>query len=191
VTGIWRLRAAVLTFVGVLAVHHGCYMFATPERDHEFAAAHAYLSWLTPVAGGLLFLAGAELAARVLSPTIAGPQASPRVRALWPTVTVTLVCAFALQESLEAALSHEHLPLQAAVFGAGGWTAVPLAVAVGGVIALLLRGAARALRWALHRARRRARRPPVALHLPAAPVLFLGGSVLAHRHAGRAPPAFA
>jgi hypothetical protein len=191
VTGIWRLRAAVLTFVGGLAVHHGCYIFATPERSHEFAAAHAYLSWLTPVAGGLLFLAAVELGAHVVRPKNTGAPGFPRACTVWRAATATLLCAFALQESLETVLSHEQLPLLVAIFGAGGWSAVPLAVAVGGVIALLLRGAATALRWASRRARRAACRASVAFDPPSAPVLSPHGSVLAGRHAGRAPPALA
>jgi hypothetical protein len=54
--------------------------------------------------------------------------------ATWRLTTVALLAIFALQESVEVAVSGD------AVDG-GAWFALPLAVAIGGLIALLLRGA--------------------------------------------------
>ena len=62
-TGIWRLRAAILILVGALALHHGRYAFATPEHEHEVVAAHAYLPWLAGASAMSLFSAVVQLAA--------------------------------------------------------------------------------------------------------------------------------
>ena len=109
---------------------------------------------------------------------------------LWLAATGSLLGVFGAQESLETLLSHGHLPGLADLVGAGGWTAVPLAVAAGGLIALLLRGAATVLRWALGRRRRPVvRHAPPALLAPRRPLLAARRSVLARRLAGRGPPA--
>ena len=189
-TGIWRLRAAVLILVGALALHHGRYAFATPEHAHDVAAAHAYLPWLAGVSAMALFLLLAQIAAHFGRPGTAAGLELPRPRTLWLAATVSLLGVFGLQESAEWYLSHGHLPDLADVLGAGGWTAVPLAVGAGALIALLLRGAATVLRWALGRRRRPlVRHAPPALLAPRRPRLAAARSVLACRLAGRGPPA--
>jgi hypothetical protein len=184
-TGIWRLRAAVLTLVGVLAVHDGRYLFA---NEHELATVHTYFAWLAPAAGALLFLAVAQLAANLSRPEATAPEL-PRARALWLAATASLLCVYGAQESLEIVFSYGRVPELADLLGSGGWAAIPLAVAAGGVIAALLRGAATVVRWALTRARHPVGRTPVALDVPCTPALTPRGSVLARRLAGRAPPA--
>ena len=189
-TGIWRLRAAVLILVGALAVHHGRDAFATPEHEHELAAAHSYLPWLASASAMLLFLAVVQLAT-YLGREGAGPGPQlPRARTLWLAATGSLLAVFAAQESLEMLLSHGRLPGLADLLGAGGWTAAPLAAAAGALIALLLRGAATVLRWALGRRRRPVvRQAPLALLAPRWPLLAAARSVLARRLASRGPPA--
>ena len=184
----WRLRAAVLTLIGVLAVHRARFLFAAPEHEHELAGAHVYLTWLTPVAGVLLFLAVVELAAQLGRLDDAAVPRLPRARVLWPAVTVTLLGVFGVQESVETYFSHGHWPEVADLLAGGGWTAVPAALIAGGAIALLLRGAATVVSWALGRSRSR-RRSALAVAIPDTPSLARRGSVLARRLAGRAPPA--
>lgn len=189
---MWRARAAILTLVGVLGVHEGRYMFASPEHEHELAGAHAYLTWLLPAAGVLLFLAAAQLAARVARPDGGSVELRlPPPRVLWMTATATLLCVFVAQETVESALTHGHLPELNDIFGAGGWVALPLTVAAGALIAILLRGAATVLRWALRRSEHRPRRMTAAAAVAPARVVVLRGSVLARRLAGRGPPAVA
>lgn len=186
----WRLRAAVLTLAGVLGVHQVRFRFAPVEHEHELAAAHVYLPWLTAAAGALLFLAIVQLAVCVHRRAERAPRI-PRVPVLWLAATATLLCVFGTQESLETLLSHGHLPALAELLGEGGWTAVPTAVAAGALIALLLRGAAGAVAWVLARRPHRPRRAAAAVAIPAAPALAPRGSLLARRLAGRAPPAAA
>lgn len=188
-TGIWRLRAAVLTLVGAVVVHHGRYAFVSPEHEHELAAAHTYLTWLAPASAVLLFLAVTQLVAYLGRTGDGAAPRLPRARTLWLAGTATLLAVFGAQESLETLFSHGHLPHVADLLGAGGWTAIPFALAAGGLIALLLRGAATVVRWALGRQRRPVRQAPLALLAPRSPVLAAPGSVLARRLAGRGPPA--
>jgi len=190
VNGIWRLRASVLTLAGVIGVHEGRYLFATPAHEHELAGVHGYLPWLTPLAGVLVFLAIAQLAVRLERPGRGLLPELPGTRTLWTAASFCLIHVFALQECAETLLADGRLPLAAEIYGAGGWTAIPMAIAAGAVIALLLRGAARVVEWAL--ARRRARPPrrkPAIAALPSLPRLAPRQSVLARRLAGRAPPA--
>lgn len=181
-TGVWRLRAAVLTLVGMLVVHHGRYAFAGAEPEHE--AAHTYLTWLAPASAVLLFLVVAQLAASLGRTSHEDRPSLPGVRTLWPAATATLLVVFGAQECLEALLAHGELP----ALGDGAWTAIPFALAAGGVVALLLRGAQEVVRWALRRARPTRRPVPVALVVPRAAVLAVPRSVLARCLAGRAPP---
>jgi hypothetical protein len=188
-TGVWRLRAAVLVLVGMLALHHGRYVFATAEHEHELAAVHRYLPWLASASGVLLFLAVVQLVAYVAREDADPGPELPRGRTLWAAATGTLIAVFVVQESLETLLTHGHLPALAELLGAGGWSALPLAVAIAGLIALLLRGAATVLQWALGRRRPVIRRAPSARLAPRRPRLAVARSVLARRLAGRGPPA--
>jgi hypothetical protein len=184
---LWRLRAAVLTLAGALLVHEGRYLFAPPEHEHALAAAHTYLGWLVPTAGALLFLAFAQVAARI--GRVRGEDVRlPGVGALWVGAAGCLLSVFLVQECAEGFIAHGELPLLGDILGAGGWVAVPLCAAVGGLVALLLAGAARVLRWAIAR-RSTPRRRLGAVRTRAVVALVPRASVLARRLAGRAPPA--
>ncbi len=187
----WRLRAAVLTLVGVLGVHHGRFLFATEEHEHELAGVHVYLTWLAPAAGVLLFLAVTQLAAHLGRLDHRSAPRLPRARTLWLWSVVTLLGVFCAQECVETLLAHGHLPEVAELLGGGGWTVLPLSVAAGGAIALLLRAAATVVGWVLGRAARRRRSVARPALPPRAPGLAPRASVLARRLAGRAPPALA
>lgn len=179
----------MLTLVGVLGVHHARFLFATEEHEHELAGAHAYLTWLAPAAGVLLFLMVTQLAAHLGRLDDRSTPRLPRARTLWLWSSITLLGIFVGQESLETVFAHGHLPELAELFGGGGWTAVPFSIAAGGAIALLLRAAAAVVSWTLGlrgRARRSAAPAPLP---PRAAVLAPRASVLARRLAGRAPPA--
>ncbi|HYI19092.1 MAG TPA: hypothetical protein VD836_10305 [Solirubrobacteraceae bacterium] len=189
-TGIWRLRAAILILVGALVLHHGRYAFATPEHAHEVVAAHAYLPWLAGASAMALFLLVVQLATHFGRAGVGDGIELPRARTLWLAATLSLLGVFGAQESAEWLLSHGRLPELADILGAGGWTAVPLAIVAGALIALLLRGAATVLQWALERRRRPiGRQAAPAPLVPRPPRLAAARSVLARRLAGRGPPA--
>ena len=60
---------------------------------------------------------------------------------MWLLAAAALAVAFSAQELLVGAPAEGHPAGVDGVFGAGGWIAGPLAMIVGGAVALLLRGA--------------------------------------------------
>ncbi|HYH58014.1 MAG TPA: hypothetical protein VD790_02165 [Thermoleophilaceae bacterium] len=187
-TGIWRLRAAALAVLGVLAVHYGRYAVAPPQHEHQLSTAHGYLTWLGPLSIVLALITLAHLLVVVARTRTGAPPALPSGRILWFVMTVTLLSAFGAQESVETFLTHGRLPELGELLAAGGWAAIPLAAAAAAAIALLLRGAASVVRWALERRRAKARRLLVRPTVPSLPTLAAPRSVLARRLAGRGPP---
>jgi hypothetical protein len=61
-------------------------------------------------------------------------------RRLWIENALALVAIYVAQEGIEGAFAPGH-----PIWAHGGWTVVPLAIAVGGLVALLLAGADKAL----------------------------------------------
>ena len=182
--------------MGALGVHDLRYLIA--YRGHagrELALqGHGYLAIAAPLIAGLVVLAAAAFASRLAGAYTRGEEragASPSVRRLWAFASTLLVLVFSIQEWIEGQLATGHPAGVAAVFGHGGWVAIPLAMCIGLVIALLLRGAEAAVAIAASRGR-----PLPALLSPRLTSLTVGESVcvpvalgaLANRHAPRAPP---
>jgi hypothetical protein len=190
-SSVWCVRAAVLTLVGELAVHHGRFLFATSEHEHELASAHRYFTGLVPVVGVLLFMGVVHFLVRLGRESEVARSGMPRVRALWLANSLVLLGVFVTQESAETFFTHGHLPELGELFGAGGWTAILFAFVVGAVVALLLRGAVAVVAWARRSSRRRVRRGASSLPVPRPVRLVARESVLARRLAGRAPPSVA
>lgn len=188
------LRGAVLLPAGAYAVHQARYQLAFGDRagaelQHQ---GHAYLGLLaTPLAlvtaiGFGLFLSRVARAWRVGE----DERRPARFARTWLTAALLLATLYVAQETLEDLLSSGHPAGLAGIFAGGGWTALPAALAVGAVIAALLRIGAAVVTWAARRGqgRRRLGRPTL---LPVrrrrsptprrpAPLATLG--------AGRAPP---
>jgi hypothetical protein len=128
-----RLRRGALLMSGAAVVHELRFALA-PVRGGE-GPGHAYLHAALPAIAVLLALAAAGFVARLLAPrSELGARRSLRVE--WLGCALVLFCAFVLQEGAESLLS-AHAP----IFAAGGWLAVPLALAIGLAAALLVRGA--------------------------------------------------
>jgi len=138
------------------------------------------------------FAAGQVLLAlrRALRSATASP--APPFGLLWLSSICALLAVYCGQELLEGVLSSGHPSGFAALAVDGGWSALPLAVGLGLLVALALRGvaAAEALVAKRARARRgrvrapRARRPRPDAERPLI-------SVLALKLASRAPPGLA
>jgi hypothetical protein len=187
------LRAAALLAGAALALHQLRYLIGySPHSGHALAhQGHGYLEYALPLVAALLVLAGGALLARVARAWHTGvPEAAPpRFAWSWAAAAVALIVIYAGQELLESVLTAGHPGGVAALSGHGGLVALPLAVLLGGLVALLLRGAGVAVARAARRARRarlpraphRARRPGLVGERPYA-------SVLARHLAGRAPP---
>jgi hypothetical protein len=192
------LRAPALLAAGSLVVHEGRYLVGYGEHSHEVQAehGHAYLTdAVVPTTAALLALCLVALvlalvrAHRGASPPISG---RPAFGVAWLRATLILQSVYAAQELGEGWLTRGHPPGVAGVLGNGGWTAFAIAIAVGALVALLLRGVDAAFEligpharlWAPQvRALALTRLPATPIVAPLAP--------LARGAAGRAPPAFA
>ena len=131
----------------------------------------------------------AGLVAALVRGRAAAASASRPWRMRWLVCSAALLTVFVTQELVEGALSPGHPAGLAGVAGRGGWIAVPLALAIGALVAALLRGAEAVL------ARLNAPRRPGPLRaprtaLPRAPLSVRWGvaTVLAAPGAPRAPP---
>ncbi|HEY2716634.1 MAG TPA: hypothetical protein VGI73_10500 [Solirubrobacterales bacterium] len=189
-----RIRAAALMPAAVLTVHQLRYQLAFGgHTDAKLASqGHAYLGTVAPLAAMLVAIgAGVFLAglARARREGEAGERGRPFV-AVWLLAAAALVGIYAAQELAEGMLAAGHPGGLHGVFGDGGIWALPLSLAFGAVVALALRAADAAKRWAAGLAERdeppariRARRP-----LRPAPVFMPAPAPLALAAAGRAPP---
>jgi hypothetical protein len=181
--------------LGALGVHDLRYLLAYHGRAGEELSlqGHAYLRLVTPLVAGFLVLAMVAFAARLARAFADGRaegRALPGTRRVWMIASSLLVAVYCSQEWTEGVLAHGHPGGLGAPFGNGGWLALPLAVVIGLLIALALRGAAAAIAVA---ARRRAALPlgersellsPVARSVWSAP----HDAPLARRLSPRAPP---
>ena len=178
------LRAGLPLAAGSLAVHELRYLLG--PSGESAAPAHGYLAWLAPLAALALAIAcGVWLAGL-------GRRSASHARTLtWIGASGALLATYAMQETIEALATPGHPGLLAH----GGWRAVPIALAVGGLVALGMRGAR-----AADLAAAEAARPwsPATVTAFAAPVFACSAPappaprprVLARRLAGRAPPFF-
>jgi hypothetical protein len=192
------MRAGALIAVGALGVHDLRYLLAYHGHASEELAlqGHAYLRFATPVLAGLLVLAAAAFAARLMRAYAqgegTGARLLPSTRRMWIFASALLIAVYSSQEWLEGFLAEGHPGGIGAPYSHGGWLAVPLALAIGLVVALALRGAAVAIAVAATHGRTRMLRP-ARIELPAR----VGSSVwhptrnatLSRELAPRAPPA--
>ena len=137
------LRATALLFAGAAAVHELRYAMvysgdAGAVVDHQ---GHASLAVLTPAVGSLLAMVLAQLVVRALRPV--GPARGGRASfvAVWSASSAALTATYFVQELIEGWATSHHAEAISGVVGHGGWTAVPLALVVGAVVALVLRAA--------------------------------------------------
>jgi hypothetical protein len=173
------LRCTALLSAGVLVVHDLRYRLAFGEHaDHALEAhGHGYLSAVAPLVGLLVAFAAAHLLWHCARGGGDGASGASLTR-LWMIAATALIVCFGGQELLEGALSPGHPAGLEGVFGDGGWIALPLAAAVGLLVAALVRGADAALTAS--------GRAQITLRLQLA---LDAGSILAARPARRAPRA--
>ncbi|MTD45436.1 hypothetical protein GKE82_14350 [Conexibacter sp. W3-3-2] len=130
------IRLYALLVLGSMTLHELRYALpgeASPGGAH--AAGHGYLAALGPLVG---MLAALVLAATVLR-AAAGTPGRGRAGRLWPLLSAGVFGLYAGQELLEGLLSHHHADGLSAVFGAGGWVALPVAVVLGAILTLTVR----------------------------------------------------
>lgn len=182
-----RLRTAALLGCGALSVHQLRYLLAHGDDASQALAreGHSYLGMLAPL---IALVAGVALLDFLLTVVRRRTGTQPARRMRWIAATTTLLTIYASQETIEGLLSPGHPAGIDGLIGNGGWVAVPLAIAAGLVIALLLRSAERVIAKLLGDPPA----PPVnttpAVRRVATVLLAPRRSPLATKLAGRAPP---
>ncbi len=190
-----RIRAAALMPAAVLTVHQLRFQLAFGADANAKLASegHAYLGAFAPLAAMLVAIAvGLFLARIALAARGGGAPGAPgglSFRRAWPLAAVALLTIYCVQELGEGILLSGHPCGFAGVFGEGGWLAVPLALALGAVVAAALRVSDAAVAWVAARASRPQPTPaPPRRALRPAPVFRFAPQPLAAAAAGRAPP---
>ncbi len=187
-----RMRAGALGLGAAFALHQLRFLIAYQGAAHHELArqGHGYLRVLVALVPAVLVLTALHFAGSLAAARRgAGAEApSPRVRVLWPVTSVGLLALYAAQESLEGFVEAGHPVGLGGVLGQGGWIAVPLAVVLGLIVAVLLRGAAALVGYVAARAARGAPRRPARSLLRLHRVSRGPLGPLACHLAGRGPP---
>jgi hypothetical protein len=188
------LRVAALLSGAELVLHELRYLIGYGHHSGEalHSQGHSYLPLATAAAMALLAVAGVQLVALLARARRSGAAepAAPRFGGAWLVATAGLLVAYTSQELLEGVLSAGHPEGLGALAAHGGWTALPLALALGALVAGALRGASAAVAAAARRGRRTALPRPSPLSLrPLAGGWRPISAPLARHLAGRAPPA--
>jgi hypothetical protein len=137
------LRIAALLCAGALAVHELRYLLVFGAGSGRALArdGHAYLGVINP----LVALVVAGVLAQLMRVGARGARAGARpvttFRRSWVQASAALVFIYAVQELVEGQLAAGHPAGLAALDGNGGLLAVPVALAIGAVVALFLREA--------------------------------------------------
>ena len=129
----------------VLAVHQLRYLLAYGSNAGSELGAHGdhYVTTAAVIAGTLVAISlGAGILILV---AVSRSRGHPRMSTaplwlVWLTVTLLLVAGFCALEALEITFEPEHAGSVASIFGDGGWWALPAAMSVAGLMALLVRG---------------------------------------------------
>lgn len=177
------VRLAAILAVGAFALHQLRYLGSGSPAEQ---AGHGYMTdLLAPIA--VLVLAAA-LATLIRGTEGASPARAPLGRRI-PLFALALLAIFIGQELLEAMLTAGH-PSSVAMIGGDGLIALPLAIAIGALGALLARAleAFEEVVAAVHAGPRRARPPAVSGRGLPARSLSLTFAPLAFGLARRPPP---
>lgn len=193
-----RFRAAAAMPAAVLTVHQLRYQLAFGSRADEKLAAqgHQYLSAAAPFVAMLLAVVAGLFLANLARAWRRGDEgedtrgARGSLARIWLLAALSLLLIYCGQEFFEGLLASGHPGGLAGVFGQGGLWAIPLSILLGGLVAVTLRIADAAIRWAASRRRRNAA-PQVRARRPRRPDDFIPAprGPLAGEAAGRAPPA--
>lgn len=186
------VRLAGVIAPSALLLHELRYLIGFGHHAHEALAerGHAYLPLAGGVAGLLLALAAAQLIVALdRARRTARAEEPPGLLRIWVVLALALLAVYIGQELLEAALTPGREISAATVLAEGGWSALPLAVAIGALAALIVRGAGRRLAVVARRARPRPARGSLVIPRRRGAPVLAPVPVIARHLAGRAPPA--
>jgi hypothetical protein len=184
-----RVRLAAILALGAFALHQLRYLiaFGASSPAHLASEGHQYMqAMLPPIA---IMALAAILATLIRGTEGAAPSRAPLGRRI-SVFAFALLGIYLVQESLEGLMYSGHLGSPAEVLGAGGWLAIPLALVIGLLAALLTRALESVERAiaVVHAERRRLRPPVVRGTAAAARGLRMALSPLAFGLARRPPP---
>jgi hypothetical protein len=183
-----NVRLAAIVASGAFALHQLRYLLAFGSGSADLAEhGHRYMADLLP-AIAVLVLAGA-VATLIRGTEGASPAGTPLARRT-AIFAGALLAIYVAQESLEALLSAGDPAGPATLLANGGWLALPLALCIGTLSALLARaleGVERAIAL-VHAVRVRSRAPSVRGRALPARALRLAFAPLAFGLARRPPP---
>ncbi len=188
------LRTSALLAAGALSLHELRFLIGWGAGAERALAGqgHAYLDYAMPVAVGLVAAGLAQALRRLGRARRGSGGASGSWVGAWLVASAALLAIYTTQETVEGLLALGHPGGLAGVFGHGGLVAGPLALALGGVIALAERSAREGVAGPSRLAVPVARilRPGPARRVTAAPRRHPGATAgeLALHLAGRAPP---
>ena len=136
-----RLRASAALAAAALALHQLRYFVRHGDEAGAALAreGHGYLAFGAPLVALLVALALVQLGIAWQRRQAPG-RAVPLTRR-WLAASFALAAIYVVQESLEGALVASHPAGLAGLVAAGGWVALPLALALGLCVAFLLGGA--------------------------------------------------
>jgi hypothetical protein len=166
VRGLWQVA---LLPPAAFAVHQLRYLFAyggaagveLQRTGHSYL--HSVVPWLVML---IALTVGCFLRAvgRAFSGQTSLARFSISLTGLWLACSAALVAIFAGQEFLEGLFATGHPAGLAGIFGYGGWWAIPAALCVGLLLAVVLHGA----RWVVAEVARRftGRRPTASQAVP-------------------------
>jgi hypothetical protein len=156
-----RFRAFALLAGAALALHQLRYLLAYGHNTETAlgASGHAYFAVLTPIVLTLVALGFLQFGLRLHRARTHGATEGgmPTTGKLWASATLCLAAVYCAQELIEGQLAGGHAGGIAGVVGGGGWIAGILAFVMGGLIAVLLRGANHVIRVAAAHASTRPR----------------------------------
>jgi hypothetical protein len=190
--GVGRLiRAVALLASGAFTLHQVRFVLGYGSHASEALKlqGHSYFPLVEALiavllASALIFflraLIGARRGRRMEAPW-------PSFGRLWTFSAGALVAVYTLQEGFEGEFSARHPSGLAGVYGHGGWTSIPLAIAIGALVALLLKGA----QCAIELSRERIPSPRLRPHRsewPSLPDRFPEPGALSRKLAPRGPP---
>ena len=193
--GAGRLfRVALLLLLASQGLHDLRFLIAPGQDSGATLAGHADL-WHLIVTGPGIAIVVALVVATLVVGAAAQPTTMPgrsvRIRRLWPLAAAALLAIYGSQELLEGLVGHGHEGGIETLTSPGGWVAAPLAVALGGLVALAVRVTRAADALAI------TARVRLSLRFAALTTLTPGAHarpirpVLSEHRAGRAPPVVA
>jgi hypothetical protein len=132
------LRTSAAIALGAFAVHQLRYLagYGDAAGTALGAQGHAYMAAILPL---LVLLAASTVFGTLIAAALSAPRTTgARRSAGWVFCAAALLLVFGVQETVEGVLFAGHAGGLSAALAHGGWIAAPIAIAVGGVVSLLL-----------------------------------------------------